>query len=288
MKNKKILHIFNTAGVSNVLNYFLNSYPEKHNFSSKLITRLYYETFGFSEYYNDKIFKRRDEIFYAYLLLIAKKYDILHLNTTDKFLPFIRKAFKNKKIILSYHGTDIRGKVNEREEYYKHADFVSVSTKELSQDKFEYIPNIIDFNHFNLKDNKKIIRNEALFLYLGKHEIEAYEKVKKLLKSHYKDLNLTVHKRWEDPIPYKNMPKFLSKFEYYFDIKMVYSDKKKLSGGYLTTHEHSYTANQFLTMNENKKVIIKDGSITTGFTKEKILKDNFKLLDRWIEIYENI
>lgn len=288
MKKQKILHVFNTAGVSNVLNYFLNAYPDKHNFSSELITRLYFEKFGFSEYYKDKVFRRRDEIFYTYLSWIAHKYDIIHFNSTDKILPLFRKIFKDKKIVLSYHGTDIRGKINEREKYYKHADFVSVSTSELCQNKFEHIPNIIDFHHFSLKDNRKIIKDEAIFFYLQKHEVKAYEKVNQLLDFEFKNLNLTVFKRWEKPILYKDMPKFLNKFEYYFDVKMVYAHKPTLSNGYLTTHDLSYTANQFLTMNENKKVITKNGNIINGFTKEKVLKDNFKILNRWVEIYENL
>jgi len=287
MKRQKILHIFNTAGVSNVLNYFINAFSETHNFKSKLITRLYYENFGFSEYYKDKIIKRRDEIFYAYLILIAKKYDILHLNTNDKILPLLRKIFPKKKIVLSYHGTDIRGNVKTKKHLYSHADYVSVSTKELIQDTFNYIPNIVDFHHFNLLDERKIIKNKAIFFHLGKHEIKAEKRINLLLHS-YTDLKLTTVKRWEKPIKYKDMPNFLNEFEYFFDVKMVYKDKPNKLNGYLTPYDKSYTANQFLTMHSKKKVIDKNGEITKGFTKEEILKDNLGILNKWVDIYENI
>ena len=288
MKKLKILHIFNTAGVSNVLNYFLNQSPYSNRYNSKLITRLYYEQFGFSDFYNDKVIKRRNEIFFSYLFLIAKKYDILHFNTDDRIIPLMRKVFKNKGIIISYHGTDIRDKVKEKEEYYKHADFISVSTSELCQNKFPHIPNIVDFLHFNnhLDNTNKTIKDKAVFFYLSNREIEAYEKVKTLLRNSFKNINLTVLKRTINPIQYKDMPNFLKKFEYFFDVKMVYKDKKK--DGYLTTHDKSYTAEQFLSMNENKKVIDKDGKITNGYSFDEVVKRNFDILDKWIDIYESM
>jgi len=289
MKKLKILHIFNTAGVSNVLNHFINNYTfDKEHIKSNLITRLYYEKFGFSDFYNDKVIKRRNEIFFSYLFLIAKKYDILHFNTDDRIIPKIRKVFRKKKIILSYHGTDIRDKVKEREEYYKHADFVSVSTSELSQNKFTHIPNIIDFTHFDNHSFTKndIIENEAVFFYLSNREIEAYETVKTLLRNSCKNINTTILKRWRNPIQYKDMPDFLKKFEYFFDVKMVNKDKKK--DGYLTTHDKSYTAEQFLSMHKNKKVINKDGHITNGYTFDETVKRNLDILNKWIDIYETI
>lgn len=287
-KQIKVLHVFNTAGVSNVLNHFINYFYD-NNYKSNLITRLYYEKFSFSDFYNDKVIKRRNEIFFSYLFLIAKKYDILHFNTDDRIIPMVRKVFRNKKIILSYHGTDIRDKVNEREEYYKHADFVSVSTSELKQNIFEHIPNLVDFFHFDNFGKEAIIKDEAVFFYLSTQEVEAYEKVKTLIRNSCKNINLTVLKRWKNPIFYKDMPNFLSRFEYFFDVKMVYSDKKtKAKDGYLTPYDKSYTAEQFLTMDTYKKVIDKNGSITEGYTRPQAIKRNFKILDKWIDIYESI
>jgi hypothetical protein len=87
----------------------------------------------------------------ARLILEAGNYDIIHLNSKDYFLPFLRYAYPWKPILMHYHGTDIRERWEEKRHLWKHADRVLVSTKGLldgAPSSVEWLPNPIDRKKF--------------------------------------------------------------------------------------------------------------------------------------------
>jgi hypothetical protein len=87
----------------------------------------------------------------ACLILEAKKHDLVHLNSKDYFLPFLRKAYPKKPILMHYHGTDIRERWEEKRHLWELADKVIVSTKGLldgAPSSVEWLPNPIDRRRF--------------------------------------------------------------------------------------------------------------------------------------------
>jgi hypothetical protein len=85
------------------------------------------------------------------LIFEAGGYDIIHLNSKDYFMPYLRYAYPWKPILMHYHGTDIRERWEEKRHLWKLADRVIVSTKNLldgAPSSVEWLPNPIDRSKF--------------------------------------------------------------------------------------------------------------------------------------------
>ena len=171
----------------------------------------------------------------------------------------IRKAFGNsKKIILHYHGTDIRGLKNKNNQnffniqntktraksfgakvknrlrliqmgYYKPlqtesqklANEILVSTPDLLLllPQAKYLPNPVDVDHFS-KDNTNHnkVNNNALTIKTTSGDIQ-----KTLLYCNENNINLKIDvlDRTKTPILYEEIPNFLKKYDVYVDIRIV-------------------------------------------------------------------
>jgi glycosyltransferase involved in cell wall biosynthesis len=104
----RILHIEDAAAVSCILAKYQQQI-QGHN--SKVIKFDRYDKFGFYEFYKGYVNNAStEEQFLKYILDEAKHADIIHIHTrADMVLKLRNKFGKSKKIILHYHGTDIRG-----------------------------------------------------------------------------------------------------------------------------------------------------------------------------------
>jgi len=221
--------MWNTASHGTILSKVMNKYD---GVFSKVIAN----TLKNQNSSDDLISIKNPKIRVAYGLLYAKNFDIINIHTIDKLVPLFKKIYPEKKIVMTYHGSEIRsnnyegrssidlsnGKRNQwhlREKYWKYADSIIVSTPDLlygAPDYVHYIPAPIDRSIW--KRNSDYIEKTALYTQniwgkQGEADKIAYNWAKK------NKINLSILDKTKEIIPYQDYPRFLEKFEYYIDVK---------------------------------------------------------------------
>ena len=215
----KILHIWDQAAVSCTLAKF----QRKLNYETQVIKRAGFDPFGIINFYGEKEVKPKfRNNFYKVALKKAQNYDIIHIHDLFELVPKMRRRFINKAIILHYHGTILRNTHQSvREESECLANKVLVSTPDLKQfvDGI-YLPNPVDTEHFSPRISKK--NNKAICI-MSSSENE--QVVEKLLYDKNFDMEIDFMSREKQPISYSAMPDFLSNYEYFVDLKLIYEGK---------------------------------------------------------------
>jgi glycosyltransferase involved in cell wall biosynthesis len=247
-----ILHVFDQAGVA----FVLAKFQQLQGHESKVITTKSSDKYGIKDFYNDQIiYVKSENEFLKESLRYAKFADIIHVHSRIDALLFLRKELANsKRIILHYHGTDIRGlkriKLPHRsrlsdlaiESIYKYrsmrdkllfksrlhekaqhlANGIVVATPDLlSQvEGAAFIPNPVDTEHFfpDRSENRLVSDKEALTM-----DTEATDCNLTMQHCRQNNIRLTidVYDRMKVPIMYKDMPQFLKKYAVYVDIRYV-------------------------------------------------------------------
>ncbi|RLE74742.1 MAG: hypothetical protein DRJ56_06900 [Thermoprotei archaeon] len=150
--------------------------------------------------------------YYLVALRLAPKYDVIHVSSLDKLAVMAPALSRlNKRLVLHYHGTDIRGKWGERR-YWRMADLILVSTPDLldgAPASACYLPNPVDVELFRYVGGRR--PGTALYLKLQYEDAaEAVRRARRLLP------NVRV-RVLERRIRYGDMPKVLSAYEYFID-----------------------------------------------------------------------
>jgi glycosyltransferase involved in cell wall biosynthesis len=243
----KILHINDQAGVACILAKF----QEKQGVKSKVIAIA--DKYGIKEYYKNNVILVEQENFYTACINEADSYDILHLHSVDALVYKLRRKYgKKKKIILHYHGTDLRGsykKSTSAELRLKRvgvriknklwllkngytgslqgtmqhlADIVLVSTPDLLKfaNNSSYLPNPVDTELFNESTSilNKDYNYDAITI---KTEAIDIQKAINYIKDRNLSHNIYILDRIHNPTQYKDMPDLLKKYTTYIDIKFV-------------------------------------------------------------------
>lgn len=203
----KILYIGNTAGVASIIAKYMDRLFDTR---SKVVQRS--NRFGFTPY--GEPWNCGAKMFTLKSLCVAKKFDIVHVNYFDKIVPFLKFLYHKKRVVLHYHGDDIRGKWSLRRKYWSKADFVLYSTPELKDKETPetaiWLPTPVDtdlfypFQHCVKKPNSALSMDNNLDV----------EKAKRYARKY--GLRLTFQSL---TIPYLGMPKLLNQYEYYIDTK---------------------------------------------------------------------
>ena len=202
----KILHIHDVAGVACVIAKFMDKTFNTENLvvARKIADRVGLMTSGETWNCGAKTFTVK-------CLWLARKFDVVHVHDFDKIVPWLKRLYHNKPIILHYHGTRIRNRWKEREQFWSKADVILVSTPDLLKDAPKhaiYIPNPIDTEIFRglpevcKQPNSTFTFNHYLNL----------KKAKKYATQH--KLILTLLKR---NIPHGKMPYLFNQYKYYID-----------------------------------------------------------------------
>jgi glycosyltransferase involved in cell wall biosynthesis len=246
----RILHIWDQAGVA----FVLAKYQKLQGHDSKAIMVREYDKYGIGRFYSQYVIDATLDDFDQKSVDKAHSADILHIHSRSDMVFKMREKFGNsKKIILQYHGTDIRGikkqKLPHRSKlsdlavrgiftYRKvrdailikkriHskaqllADAVIVSTPDLLPlvGKARYLPNPIDTDHFTPdKISSRPERAKALTMDTEATDIQL---TLSYCKKNNLKLDIDVYNRIRDPIMYGDMPAFLKKYGVYVDVRFV-------------------------------------------------------------------
>ena len=231
-----------------------------NDIKSKVLSSNTIDKYGILKFYKDYVDIIDRANFVEYCLAEAKSADIIHIHSVEQLVIKIRKVFGNsKRIILHYHGTDIRGLKNKnnpnsstiqntktrtksfaakvknrlsliqmgyykslRTESQKLANEILVSTPDLLLllPHAKYLPNPVDVDHFSKDDiNYNKVHNNNALTI--KTTSGDIQKTLLYCKENNINLKIDVLDRTKTPILYEEIPNFLKKYNVYVDIRIV-------------------------------------------------------------------
>jgi hypothetical protein len=246
----RILHVWDQAGVA----FVLAKYQSLQGQDSKAIMVREYDKYGIGRFYNEYVIDVTLEEFVQRSLEEAHSADIVHIHSRSDMVVRLRNEFGNsKKIILQYHGTDIRGikkqklphrsklsdlavrgifayrrvrdtilfKKKIHSQAQRLTDAVIVSTPDLIPlvSNAIYLPNPIDTDHFT--PDKIFSKPESARALTMDTEAIDIRLALNYCKQYNVNPQIDVYNRIKDPIMYKDMPAFLKKYGLYVDVRFV-------------------------------------------------------------------
>jgi hypothetical protein len=239
----RILHILDAAGVACIY----SKYQRMLGYDASVIwNKDVADKYGIYDFYKDYLINVTYEDFTQTCLREAVNVDVIHVHGYIDILFKLRKKFqRQKKIILHYHGTDIRGlkkqelphrsllsdtaimlKMLYRKKIgharaQKLADAVCVSTPDLLPlvSNGIHVPIPIDTEHFSPNSNPNVKLKEAFTI---NSEVTNIQRALDLCKKNNKiNLNIEVIDRTKNPILYSSIPDFIREYRTYVDIRYV-------------------------------------------------------------------
>jgi hypothetical protein len=238
----RILHLLDAAGVACIY----SKYQRLEGYDASVIwNKDVADKYGIYEFYKDHIVNVPYEKFTQTCLKEGETADVIHVHGYIDILFELRKKFgRQKKVILNYHGTDIRGlkkqelphrsllsdtaiklKMLYRKKIgharaQKLADVVCVSTPDLLPlvRNGIHIPIPIDTKHFSPKSNPSGELKEAFTI---NSEVTNIQRALDLCKKNHINLNVEVFDRTKNPIMYADIPDFIRGYRTYVDIRYV-------------------------------------------------------------------
>lgn len=184
------------------------SYPTK----SWVITRKKFDPYGLTTF--GETLTTGSKLFVAKALWRSRKYDLIQVHYLDRIVPWLKRIYRRKPVILLYVGSDIRRRWDERSQYWQKADLCLVSTPSLLEGaptSVEWLPNPVDTDLFYPRASERKL-GHAFHISYGADALAQRYAAENRLK-------LTIHNRHTTPIPYTEMGEILSSYEYYIDVK---------------------------------------------------------------------
>lgn len=145
----KILFVWDVAGVSCVFAKYLR----RRGHEVKVMSRALQDEFHFLDFYGETRLDVEGGEFDMMAYKEAENHDIIHCNAVPKVANFIKQQYPNKKVLIEYHGSELRMLHQDN----PHVDKTLVSTPDLV--KFmpgaEWLPNPVDVEHFKPSDHEE-------------------------------------------------------------------------------------------------------------------------------------
>jgi glycosyltransferase involved in cell wall biosynthesis len=250
----RILHIGDQAGVACIL----AKYQRMQGHESKVLKIKDQDKYGISSFYKNYIcFLSPAEDIIKEALKKAADSELVHIHSNEDMLFILRNKFgTSKKIILHYHGTELRGidkqKLPHRSwvsdiavksiyEYRRMKDILLSSSKKKRNSKAQsladavivstpdllrlctkhdavYLPNPVDVEHFKPDVAEKNTLKEALTI---DTEVTDINWALGYCRNNNINLKIKVYQRMQHPITYAEMPNFLKQYKTYIDIRYV-------------------------------------------------------------------
>lgn len=211
----KILHIWDQAGVACIL----AKHHRRMGHEVRILKRVGYDPFGISQFYNEPLLDMDGKAFLKYAIKEAAGYDVVHVHTLYKIIPDLFKKYRDKKLVLHYHGSEARSRQGDplKAEAESRADVVLGSTVDLKDfvDDIICVPNPVDTEHFAPGSGSN---GRAFTIRTPRGNTQW---VLDYLKSYSIDLQVEVVDREASPIPYAQVPAFLRQYGTCVDIKYI-------------------------------------------------------------------
>lgn len=261
----KVLHIWSVAGVSSLIARYMDS---RHGTESDIIITEKRDQLGLNDYRTTRM--KSKPLFGLKALIMARKYDLIHVHYHSIFIPCLKFLYK-KPVIIHFHGSDVRENWGARLGRIKRADAILVSTKDLLQGaplNAFWVPNPVDTVKFKTRDPSVECLEKAFTFSYGADD-EAYE-----LANRY-DLHLDII---EEKIQYDQVPELMNEYSFYIDIKRDFKGRILYDHGAM-----SKSGLEALAM--GLKVVSKDMSVREGLP-EAHRPEN--VADIWFGIYEKL
>ena len=206
----KVLHIWNTAGVAGNIAEYLNEF---YQVKGLVLWRKKYDPYGLKRRHV-KFVGGGTLYFHLVCFVHAIFYDVIHFHSIDRWLFIYRLLFPRKKVIIHYHGSDIRNKWRKNKKNWIWANDIIISTPDLADDetplgKINYIPNMVNHRLCKIFYYNDKIKGSAFHINIGALD-EALEIARK------RRLRLNV---LSGSMSHYVLLKNLSYYEYYIDIK---------------------------------------------------------------------
>jgi glycosyltransferase involved in cell wall biosynthesis len=206
----KVLHIWDTAGTASIIAKYMDMV---FGTESLVVHTKTFDLFGLTTY--GELWDCGANTFSLRCLLLARKFDVVHIHTFDKLIPFLKVIYPKKPVVLHYHGSEIRGNWLLKRRFWSKADVILYSTTELLSNETPktavYMPNPVDTNLFY--PLKARFKPKTAF-----HISYNADDLAKMYANKY-HLELTIHNRERQRIPHFKLSEILRQYEYYIDIK---------------------------------------------------------------------
>ncbi len=259
----KVLHVWNTAGVASVIAKYTD---RVYGTRSQVITRSAADRVGLTTY--GRAYDDWPATFFARALLMSKGADLVHFHSLDRIVPWVKRLYSSKPVVMLYHGTDIQGRWDEKRLRWGRADLVAYSTPNLSAGappNAIHVPNPVDTEIFFPKETVRDSKSALSFRYGMDDSAKQAAGVR--------GLELTLLDRWSTP--HSEMPALLSRFAYYVDLRKP--------PGHVQAESVGKAALEALAC--GCKVIDWSGNVIEGFPAEH---DPNLIAERWYRIYQGL
>lgn len=253
----RILHVEDAAGVA----FILAKYQQRQGHESKVLKHIDPDKYGITNFYRDYCLSVKAEEFAKTCSREAEVSDVIHIHSVIGVLFMLRKKFgRSKKLILHYHGTDVRrvfgfkeqglkllsslrvsnllnSFLNLRKTVSRIADF-AVTTKQahfLAQrladtvlvstpDLLGLVPNAVYLPNPVDTDHFRPVSfstdRQKDALIMATEAIDIRPALD-YCRNHNISLGIEVYDRTKSPIMYSQMPNFLRSYKVYADIRYV-------------------------------------------------------------------
>ncbi len=259
----RILHVWNTAGVASII---ARSVDREYGTVSTVMARKAADRTGLTTY--GTTYADGPARFFARALLKSRSSDLVHVHSLDRIVPWLKRVGPRRPAVINYHGTDIEGRWEDKEDRWKRADAVVCSTTNLlvgAPPSAVHIPNPVDTGLFRPAGGRPPPGSAITFRYGADAEAEASAR----------KLGLTLTTLERGSVPHVRMPDILSKSEYYIDVK------RGNSGSILQAL--SLTALEALAC--GCKVVDWEGMVRQGLPTEN---EPRAVAERWHELYTRL
>ena len=215
----KILHVWDQAGVACIL-------AKQQRFQGNqvsILKRAGYDPFGIFGFYREPLISSDGKSFIKHAIKQAEKFDVIHVHSLYKIIPDLRRKYRDKIIVLHYHGSEARKESKDlvQEEAEEMSDVLVGSTSDLARfvgSGMKYIPNPIDTDHFAPSRVHEASSEKAFTFKTTGADVEW---VIQHLRNNGIDTIIQVIDRQANPIPYSQMPQVMNQYAVYVDLKHI-------------------------------------------------------------------
>jgi len=210
----RVLFLWNTAGAMTPVSDWLND----HGHESVIIMHKSYDPYGSTSCAKSARLPDTLPDFYSTIVreIASFRPHIIQVNSNVRILLIARAFAPFTPVVFMYHGSDVRGRKRIHPEVALLADKVIVSTRDLS--RYGELYTCPTPKHFYYRGGR--MKDTALLIISRSCPVDRTDDARRFCQEHGLDLTIVDCRKGEH-VPHSEMPVFLSRFEYYLDLRGV-------------------------------------------------------------------